>query len=242
MDKIMTVTTNKTLGAIAAENPQAVRVFEKHQIDFCCGGDRPIEDACRAKGISAEELLAEIEAAGPVPEERDWQSASLAELADYIVARHHAYLRQEMPEIAQMIEKVLTAHGSNHSDSLLPLQKTFAGLQAELTLHMMKEEMVLFPLVKRMEAAADARRVLPAAPGGSVSNPIRMMEDDHDSAATALREMRRLTSGYTVPPDGCNTYRALFQRIQALEADLHVHIHLENNVLFPRAAELEQKH
>lgn len=238
----MTLTTNKTLGAIAAENPQAVRVFEKHKIDFCCGGDQPIEDACRAKGISAEELLAEIEAAAPATEERDWQSASLAKLADHIVARHHAYLHQELPELARMIQKVIVAHGPNHSDSLLPLQKTFAGLQSELTTHMMKEEMVLFPLVKRMEAAAGAGVGLPSAPGGSVSNPIRMMEDEHDSAAAALREMRRLTSGYTVPPDGCNTYRALFQRLQNLESDLHVHIHLENNVLFPRAAELEQKH
>ncbi len=237
----MTLRANEKLGAIAAGNPQAVRVFEKHQIDFCCGGDRPVEQVCRAKGISTEELLAEIEAAAPANDERDWQAASLTELADHIVARHHAYLRTELPELARMIENVIAAHSLKYADSLLPLRKTFAGLQAELTTHMMKEEMVLFPLVKQMEAAAGAGTALPPAPGGSVSNPVRMMEAEHDSAAGALREMRRLTSGYAVPPDGCITYRVLFQRLQILEADLHVHIHLENNVLFPRAAALERK-
>jgi regulator of cell morphogenesis and NO signaling len=235
----MTLTTNNTLGAIAAKSPQAARVFEKHEIDFCCGGDRPFKEVCRAKSISADELLAEIETTAPITEERDWQSASMAELADHIMALHHVFLREEMPEIARMIEKVLAAHGSNHSESLLSLQKTFSGLQTELTVHMMKEETVLFPLVKRMEGAA-REGMLPPAPGGSVSNAITVMEDEHVSAAAALREMRRLTSGYNVPRDGCKTYRALFQRLRNLEADLHVHIHLENNILFPRAIEMER--
>jgi regulator of cell morphogenesis and NO signaling len=116
----MALMTSVTLGALAAENPRAVRVFEKHQIDFCCGGDRPVDEACRVKGISAAALLAEVEATPPAEEERDWQRASLSKLANHIVRRHHAYLREELPALAQMIEKVISAHSANHSDSLGP--------------------------------------------------------------------------------------------------------------------------
>jgi regulator of cell morphogenesis and NO signaling len=236
----MASTTGKTLGALAAENPRAVRVFEKYKIDFCCGGDRPVEEACRQRGISIDELLAEIQAVARTKEERDWQRAPLSELTNYIIARHHGYLRKELPEISGMIEKVVAAHGLNHGDSLLPLRRTFADLAAELSTHMMKEERVLFPLIEQMEKAAGLGFAPPPVPGGSVNNPIRMMKHEHDDAAAALAQMRRLTSDYGVPDDGCATYRALFQRLEDLEADLHEHIHLENNVLFPRTAQLEQ--
>ncbi|SRR5579884_28655 len=236
----MASATGKTLGALAAENPRAIRVFEKYQIDFCCGGGRPVEQACRERGISIDQLLAEIQEAALIKEERDWQRDPLSELTGYIIARHHGYLRKELPEISGMIEKVIAAHGLNHGDSLLPLRRTFADLAAELSNHMMKEERVLFPLIEQMERAAGLGAAPPPAPGGSVNNPIRMMQHEHDDAAAALGQMRRVTSDYAVPEDGCATYHALFQRLQELEADLHEHIHLENNVLFPRATQLEQ--
>ncbi|HYM09917.1 MAG TPA: iron-sulfur cluster repair di-iron protein [Bryobacterales bacterium] len=235
----MLLETEKTLGEIAAENPAAVRVFEKYQLDFCCHGNRPVEQACREKGLSAEQLLAELESTHVAEQSQDWAAASLAALAGHIVSRHHNYLREELPSLGRTIAKVIEAHGRNHSDSLLPLQHAFQGLAAELTAHMMKEEMILFPLIERLEAAHKEGVAFSGAPGGSIGNPIRMMEHEHDSAAAALAQMRQATSDYTLPPDACNTYRNLFQRLTALESDLHVHIHLENNILFPRACRLE---
>ena len=231
----MVSTTDKTVGEIAAANPSAARVFEKHGIDYCCGGGRPFEAACREKGLSAEQILAEVEEAEPAGTARDWTTAPLAELADHIVNTHHVYLRNTLPALDQRLVKVIAAHGPNHGDSLLPLQGTFQGVVEELTAHMMKEEMILFPLIKRIEAG------LPGSHCGSVNNPIRVMEYEHDSAANALREMRRVTGDYSLPHDACNTYRALFEGLQELETDLHLHIHLENNILFPRVSELEAR-
>ena len=233
----MISTTDKTVGEIAAANPSAARVFEKHGIDYCCGGGRPFELACREKGLSDQQILAEVEQTKPTGDVRDWVTAPLAELADHIVNIHHAYLRSAMPALDQRLAKVIAAHGPNHGDSLLPLRQAWRGLVEELTAHMMKEEMILFPLIKRIEAGAGAS----GAHCGSVNNPIRVMEYEHDSAANALREMRRVTGDYALPADACNTYRALFEGFQELETDLHLHIHLENNILFPRASELEAR-
>ncbi len=237
----MPIAIDKTVGEIAAENPAAVRVFEKLHIDYYCGGKRPFAEVCREKGLTTAQVAAELEEAVRPAEDRDWATASLTDLAGYIVARHHVYLRAEMPALAARLVKVLSAHGANHGDSLLPLRDTFEGLQAELTAHMMKEEMILFPLIQRMEAAQQRGGALPGAHCGSIRNPIAVMEYEHDSAAHALREMRRLTGDYTPPADACATYRALLQGLEELEADLHRHIHLENNILFPRAAELETR-
>lgn len=235
----MVSTTDKTVGEIATANPSAARVFEKHGIDYCCGGGRPFDLARREKGLSAEQILAEVEQAKPTGDARDWATAPLPELADHIVNTHHTYLRAALPALDQRLAKVIAAHGPNHGDSLLPLRQTLQGLVEELTAHMMKEEMILFPLIKRIEAAQKAGAGLPGAHCGSVNNPIRVMEYEHDSAANALREMRRVTGDYALPADACNTYRALFEGLQELETDLHLHIHLENNILFPRASELE---
>jgi regulator of cell morphogenesis and NO signaling len=236
----MLLTSEKTVGEIAAGIPAAARVFEKYRIDYCCGGRQSLEAACEGKGVSPAEVLSELEAATRSPEDRDWTNAPLAELADHIVARHHAFLRAELPALDQRLAKVIEAH-PGHRDSLLPLRDTFQALRFELMTHMMKEERILFPLVKRMEEAALAGAAPPAEPCGSVNNPIRVMEYEHDSAAAALREMRRITGDYSPPPDACATYRALFDGLQALEADLHLHIHLENNILFPRAGALEAR-
>ena len=237
----MVLTNETTLGQVAAENPLAARVFEKYQLDYCCGGDRSIEQACREKGIPAERVLAELQQGGPPEPVKDWSSASQADLIGHIVGKHHAYLRAELPALETRMEKVAQAHGANHAGALRPLQETLHGLKTELATHMIKEEMILFPLIEQMEAAEKAGGPLAPAHCGSVNNPIRVMQYEHDSAGAALREMRMLTSDYAVPADGRNTFRALYQGLRELEADLHMHIHLENNVLFPRAAELETK-
>jgi regulator of cell morphogenesis and NO signaling len=231
----------KTVGEIAAENPASVRVFQKYGIDFCCGGKLPLAEACGARGIEIGALSAELQqaASGSAPDARDWMSATLAELIDHIVRTHHDYLKAELPRLDAMLAKVLAAHGERHGDSLVPLSHTFAALRAELESHLWKEERVLFPIVCNLEAARAAGGQAPAAHCGSVNNPIRVMEHEHDSAGRALETMRRLTGNYTLPEGACNTYRALFSGLEELEADLHRHIHLENNILFPRAAQLE---
>jgi regulator of cell morphogenesis and NO signaling len=237
----MMITSRKTVGEIAAEMPAAVKVFKKYNIDYCCGGKLSLEEVCAAHGIAQEEMMGELEQAlGPrAVDGRNWASTGLRDLATHIVATHHEYLKRELPELAEMMAKVRQAHGEKHSGVLTPLQQVFLDLRAELESHMMKEEMVLFPLIERMEAARKAGAGLPPAHCGSVNNPIRVMEHEHDSAGQALAEMRRLTGDYTVPSDACNTFRALYHGFQEMEADLHQHIHLENNILFPRASRLE---
>ena len=235
----MALTSGKTVGEIAAENPAAARVFESYNIDYCCGGQRPLQQVCREQGISAEDLLAEVEkASAPAQQTRHWNSESLAELADHIVSRHHAYLRAELPALSRMIAKVIAARSEAHSDSLVALRETFEGLERELLAHMRKEEMVLFPLIKELELSHQTGVTVSTATRGFVQHPIRVMEYEHDSAGMALAHIRRVTSDYTLPADACATYRALFDRLQQLESDLHLHIHLENNILFPRALQI----
>ncbi|MDW8356229.1 MAG: iron-sulfur cluster repair di-iron protein [Bryobacterales bacterium] len=239
----MSNTTSLTLGEMAARNPAAIRVFEKYGLDYCCGGGRPFEEACRERGLLAEQIAAEIaRVATTAPgEERDWMLAPLGELIAHIVDRHHTYLREALPRLTQMAAKVVEAHRARHADTLVPLQEWFAALREELESHMWKEETVLFPLIRSMEEAAGRGSGLPAAHCGSVNNPIRVMEHEHAAAAHALEEMRRITGGYAPPEDACITYRAYFDELEQLERDLHQHIHLENNILFPRAAELEAR-
>jgi len=232
----MTLTAKETVSEIVAANPSSARVFEKHGIDFCCGGHRPLAEVCSEKGLRLEELSRELAELHKPAASRDWRKAPLAELTAHIVNTHHRYLRAELPEIERKINKVTDAHGDRHGKTLTALRDVFAGLKAELTSHMMKEENILFPLIESLEAEAGHTR--PA--GMSVNHPIHVMEDEHAAAGQALAEMRRLTGGYQPPEDACNTFRVLYRQIEELEADLHVHIHLENNILFPRAAELER--
>jgi regulator of cell morphogenesis and NO signaling len=230
------------LGDIAAARPAAARVFEKYKIDYCCGGHRPLAEACSERGISAEELLAEVEKTAPGEAAgQDWAKASLAELILYIVRRHHGYLNSELPILRERLAKVIAAHGGRHSEVLRPLESTFNALKDELEMHLRKEEAMLFPAIEKLEAAEAAGRAPGLPPFGTVRNPIRMMEWEHDSAGQALRRMREITADYTPPADACATWRALYSGLEELEKDLHAHIHLENNILFPRAAEVETR-
>jgi len=169
---------------------------------------------------------------------QDWASAPLADLIQHILDRHHDYLRRELPRLSELS----AAHSGRHGDALEPLCSTFSELKNELESHMWKEEMVLFPLIRGLEAARAAGQPAPTAHCGSVRNPIRVMEHEHDSAVRALAEMRRITNGYALPEDADDGHRTLFTGLTELEADLHQHIHLENDILHPRAAELEAGH
>jgi regulator of cell morphogenesis and NO signaling len=232
--------TQSTVREIATATPAAVRVFEKYKIDYCCGGNRPLEEVCRENGLSADAVLAEVQAsASPANAGRDWTRESLGELISYIVRTHHAYLKTELPALDARMTKVVEKHGANYPEMLPRLRSVFSGLKSELELHLHKEEMILFPAIEEMEAAEAEGRIPQLPPFGTVRNPIRMMEHEHDGAGAALRTMRELTHEYATPADACPTFRALYEGLEQMERDLHAHIHLENNILFPRAAALE---
>jgi len=234
---------NTTVAELAAKSLAAVRVFEKYGIDYCCGGKRPLEDVCRQKGQDVHLLAQELEAAlqGNTFEERDWRSAPLHVLIDHIVAVHHAYLRRELPAIQGRLNKVYRVYNQRYGPALVGLPEVFAALRAELEPHMQKEEAVLFPFIRAIEVARETRAQLPSMPFGTIANPIRMMETEHENAGQILREIREITNTFELPSYACVTYKALMNGLTELEQDLHLHVHLENNVLFPQAAELEAR-
>lgn len=241
MSANMIMLSSQTISEIASRSLGAVRVFERLGIDYCCGGKRPVEDACKELGLDATAILAELDAAltSRPADETDWNRGSLRELIHYIVGKHHEYLKLELPRLAQRLEKVMRVYGEQDKATLEPLPRLFNGLRAEMELHMHKEEMILFPFMERLEAEVNNGRPAPPAPFGSVANPIAMMEHEHDSAGAALKRMRESTNGFAVPDYACVTYRSLLDGLRELEQDLHIHIHLENNILFPRAIALE---
>ena len=196
-----TSTTDRTVGQIAAESPAAVRVFEKHGIDFCCGGKIPVAEACFRKGLDATLLIDEIDQAilGPVEDPTDWLTAPLPALIDHIVDTHHAYMKTQLPLVEARLAKVLQAHGDRHGDMLKALAAVYGAMKVELDGHLAKEEMVLFPMIRGLAAARQAGRPAPAAHCGSVNNPIRVMEHEHDNAGEAVAAMRRITGDYALP-------------------------------------------
>jgi regulator of cell morphogenesis and NO signaling len=236
----MTLGTDKTVREYAVETPSATRVFEKLKIDYCCGGGRSLGDACAAAGVGVEEVVRLLEQAntfkGDTPE--GLQSGTLAELIDHILDKHHAFTRDEMERIGALAEKVASKHGANHPE-LLRVRTLFGQLCDDLRPHMFKEEMILFPYVKQMEQSVAAGRPMPYAPFGTVGNPVRVMMSEHDTAGDILRELRATTADYAAPADACVSYQTLYRALEELEKDLHQHIHLENNILFPRAVKLE---
>jgi len=237
----MSLTTTKNVRDYAIETPQTIPVFEKLGIDFCCGGNRPLEEACAAANLNVDEVLQSLETAiaqSSRPTDRELRSGSLAELISHIVRTHHAYVRAQVPEIGRLLEKVYSRHGENHPELAL-IRSTFGGLGQELMMHLMKEENILFPYIERMEESVLQHEPILPPPFGTVANPVRMMEHEHDDAGAALRTLRATSQGYTPPADACTSFQALYTALGDFEKDLHQHIHLENNVLFPRAVEME---
>lgn len=237
----MEITPDVHVARIATRHPATVKVFQRHGIDFCCGGKRPLAEACEEGGVELETLRGELEAAAAPSEdgEKSWDDASLSEVIDHILTRYHARLREDLPRLGEMAEKVLRVHGEKHPEVLPALARTFRALRAELEAHTMKEERILFPYIRVMEGAVERGEAAPPAPFGSVRGPIQMMEDEHTGAADALARLRELTGGFEPPTGACTTFRGLYHGLAELESDTHRHIHLENNVLFPRAAEME---
>ncbi len=240
----MSIDLNQTVRDLAVENPAATRVFEKFGIDYCCGGGKSLREACQAANVAPDKLLELLQAASQsrsTNRNKDWNSESLADLIDHIVETHHVYTREELDRLEPLLAKVCSVHGQRHPE-LLRMQQLFAGLCQELTMHMMKEEQVLFPYISRMEEAVLERRPIMPPMFGTVQNPVQMMIHEHDSAGEALHEMRQLSAGYTAPQDACVSFQTLYRTLDEFERDLHQHIHLENNILFPRAVEMERGH
>ena len=241
----MSVSTARTVRDLALEIPEATRIFEKIGIDYCCGGGKSLEEACAAANLSVDEVLDSLElaeqAARAKQKDRNWQTEPLADLVAHINGTHHKYTREEIARLGPLLDKVVSVHGKNHPE-LQHVRAAFRGLAQELTMHMMKEEAVLFPYIVRMEESVIQREPVLPPPFGSVENPVAMMMHEHDSAGEALRSMRQASAGYTPPGDACISYQTLYKALGDFEKDLHQHIHLENNVLFPRAIKMEQAH
>jgi regulator of cell morphogenesis and NO signaling len=236
----MSMTTEKTVRELALENPAATRVFEKLGIDYCCGGGKPLGEACQAAGLPLETVIEALATAVPrATETTDWQKSTLTSLIQHIIHTHHQFVTAETERLRPLFAKVCSKHGVNHPE-LEQMRTIFGGLADELAMHLMKEERILFPYIVRMEETVLRNLPAPPPPFGSVRNPIAMMISEHDGAGEALRELRAASNGYTAPADGCVSYQTLYKALAEFETDLHQHIHLENNVLFPRAVEMER--
>lgn len=238
----MLLDATKTVREFAIENPSATRVFEKLKIDYCCGGNQPLKDACGEKGLNPEEVLQLLQQAGQEvdAETTNVESLPLATLVNLIVGKHHVFTRTELERLTMLFEKVCSAHGQNHPE-LLDIRSHFQTLRGELEPHMMKEERILFPYITRLETAFAENQPRPFAPFGQAQNPIAVMMREHDAAGEILKAIRELSINFAIPEDACISYQTLYRALEELEADLHQHIHLENNILFPKSLELEQK-
>jgi regulator of cell morphogenesis and NO signaling len=234
-------TIDTTVGQLVTERPTRAQLFERLGIDYCCGGGKRLADACAGAGLDLQVVARELAAwdAHAAEEERDWSRATMTELVEHIVSVHHNYLRERLPALALMLEKVINAHGRQHPE-LLELRRLFASLWSELECHMKKEEEILFPVCRAMELNGANSRAGAPFPPRSLHGPVRSMIGEHEDAGSVLAAIRALTHGFTPPPSACATYRALFAGLAELEADLHQHIHKENNILFPKAIASEE--
>lgn len=230
------ITTEMTVRNVAIELPQSTRLFEELKIDYCCGGNKRLAEACALAGVDVDKMMGMLKEVTSENEAVDFQALSLPELISHILEAHHVFTKSEMVRLQLLADKVLSAHGGNHPE-LVHLDELFTRLCADLTPHMFKEEQILFPYIM----ALATQKSVPRAPFGTVNNPIRMMMKEHDSAGEILRELRALTFDYKVPTDACISYQTLYRSLEAFEKDLHQHIHLENNILFPKALDLECK-
>ena len=232
----------ETLGQIAAKDLRKAQVFKKYGLDFCCGGKKTVKQACAEKGLDVTKVEHELRQADTLPSTRpipygDW---SLDFLADYIVNTHHSYVLKTLPDITAYSKKVARVHGNGHPE-LIRINQLVTEIDAELSGHMVKEERILFPYIKHLVAKKENKDTLTPVHFGSVQSPIKMMEMEHEMVGKSLDEIRKLSNNYLLPEDACASYSLLYRLLDEFEEDLHLHIHLENNILFPKALETEQQ-
>ena len=241
--KCLTGARDETLGQIAAKDIRKAEVFKKYGLDFCCGGKKTVKQACEEKGLDVTKVEQELQQADknhvscrPLPY-TDWNADFLA---DYIVNTHHAYVKKMLPEMREYAAKVAGVHASQHPE-LLTIQQLVEDINSELLTHMVKEEKVLFPYIKQLVVSTSESVPMQAAHFGTVQSPINLMEMEHEIVGKAVEKIRILSDNFALPGDACASYSLLYRLLEEFESDLHMHIHLENNILFPKALELEKK-
>ncbi len=236
----MNITKESIIGDLVAHDYRTAAVFKKNKIDFCCNGNRSIEDACDKKKIESDGLIEQLQVATAQTGSSsiDFNSWPLDLLADYVEKTHHRYVDNKIPEIIPFLDKIVRVHGDRHPE-LLEIAQLFKESAGELSAHMKKEELVLFPYIRKMVAAKQKGESV-SAHFGTVQNPIQNMMHEHDTEGERFRKISDLSNNYTPPADGCTTYKVTFSMLKEFEDDLHLHIHLENNILFPKSIELEK--
>jgi regulator of cell morphogenesis and NO signaling len=235
-------TAEKTIAEMVTEDYRTADVFKKFGIDFCCGGKVTVEEICKKKNINYTSLSDQLNQVGQLKENtdsnyNDWQ---LDKLANYILEKHHGYVSENLELIRQYADKVALVHGQ-HRPEVKKISELYNEAAEELAMHMQKEEMVLFPYVNLLAAAKRSKVAIKTPHFGTVENPITMMESEHEAVGNLFHEIARLSDNYSAPPEACNTYRVLYAKLKEFEDDLHTHIHLENNILFPKATLLEKE-
>lgn len=235
------MTLDQTIGEIVAQDYKAAAVFKKYGIDFCCKGNRSIEEACEGKKISPSHVYQDLEKLNQVQgENTDYQSWPLDLLAQYVVSMHHNYVREKTPVLLQFLNKICKVHGARHPE-LFEVYELFEESARDLGEHLEKEEQILFPFIKTLTEAERTGAPLEQVHFGSVENPVEMMKHEHAVEGERFAKIAELTSNYQFPSDACSTYQVAFKMLEDFENDLHKHIHLENNILFPGAIALEAK-
>jgi regulator of cell morphogenesis and NO signaling len=239
----MEILLNTPVGEVVKNNFKAATLFQAHRIDYCCGGHQSISDACSKAGVAPEDFINRLEALlqESDPDTEYINNLSLGALSEYIVNRHHSYVHKHIPFLKQNLDKIAEVHGVNHPE-LYKVRDHFYTSAGELTMHMQKEELMLFPYIKLLEQSKAENRSKPESPFGTVANPIAAMMAEHQNEGERFEEISQLTNGYQVPADGCTTYQVSLKQLADFEKDLHRHIHLENNILFPKAINLEKNY
>lgn len=235
-------TAEKTIGDIVAKDFRTAAVFKKYNIDFCCRGNRSVEEVCEKNQIDLSELQNELKliSSNNHGDSEDFNVWELDILANYIEQTHHRYVEEKSVVLLQFLEKIKKVHGGNHPE-LYEIFEEFKAAAQALAAHLKKEELILFPFIRKMVKARKFDEPLPVANFGDVENPVAMMEHEHDIEGERFRKIAGLSNNYTAPADGCTTYRVAFAMLQEFEEDLHKHIHLENNILFPKAIEMQKQ-
>ena len=237
----MVLDTKKTIGTIVADDFRTAAIFAELGIDFCCKGNRTIEEVCTKKGIDPEIIFEKIDKISTQPNNAiDFNTWELDLLSDYIEKKHHRYVEDKIPHLLSFLSKLEQVHGPQHPE-LYEIKNLFKKSADELTQHMKKEELILFPFIKKMVEANRNNTPINNPGFGSVANPIAMMKEEHENEGERFEKIMQLSNNYTPPADACNTYKVTYQMLQEFEQDLHTHIHLENNILFPKAIKLQEK-
>ncbi len=233
---------SKSIAEIVAEDYRTAKIFESYKIDFCCNGNKNFKEIVDKKNIDSEKLVSELNSVKSQSSNgsMDFNSLPLDLLADYVEKKHHRYVEERTPELKQYLEKLCSVHGKNHPE-LFKITEQFNQSAGELAMHMKKEELILFPFIRKMVVSKQKKEKVISPQFGTVENPIKAMMAEHDTEGERFKKIAELTDNYTTPADGCNTYRLTYSLLKEFQDDLHLHIHLENNILFPKSLELEKE-